>query len=216
MGIVVTSGNNPLPTIEAKYQTAGFGYAGADLHAGGYLTGQAMVAAGLKAGDEALVYDIWHQEGRSKSSQGVFDALTDAGLKVEKLDMTDDVDKDASLSIPVLTAYIAAHPNLKAIGTQHGNITATLPKVLEAAGKKPGDIIVGGIDLSPATIDGIKKGFISASFDQVLYLQGYYPIQQIWLTKNYLIPGLHVNTGVGTVTPQNIAQIAPLIEQGIR
>lgn len=216
MGIVVTSGNNPLPTIEAKYQTKGFGYAGADLYSGGYLTGQAMVAAGLKAGDEALVYDIWHQEGRSKSSQGVYDALEAAGLKVEKLDVTDDIDKDASLAIPVLTAYLQAHPNLKAIGTQHGNITSTLPKVIEAAGKKPGDIIIGGIDLSPATIDGIQKGYISVSFDQVLYLQGYYPVQQVFMTKNYLIPGLHVNTGVGTVTPQNIAQIAPLIEQGIR
>jgi simple sugar transport system substrate-binding protein len=216
MGIVVTSGNNPLPTIEAKYQTKGFGYAGADLYGGGYLTGQAMVAAGLKAGDEALVYDIWHQEGRSKSSQGVYDALVAAGLTVEKLDVTDDIDKDASLAIPVLTAYLQAHPNLKAIGTQHGNLTSTLPKVIQAAGKKAGDIIIGGIDLSPATIDGITKGFISVSFDQVLYLQGYYPVQQIFMTKNYLIPGLHINTGVGTVTPQNIAQIAPLIEQGIR
>jgi len=216
LGIVVTSGNNPLSNIEKKYQPKGFGYAGADLHAGGYLTGLAMVAAGLKAGDEALVYDIWHQEGRSVSSQGVYDALTEAGLKVEKLDMTDDVDKDASLAIPVLTAYIAAHPNLKAIGTQHGNITAILPKVLQQAGKQPGDIISGGIDLSPATIEGIKGGWISASFDQVLYLQGYYPIQQIWLTKNYLIPGLHIDTGVGTVRPDNIEAIAPLIEQGIR
>jgi simple sugar transport system substrate-binding protein len=216
LGIIVTSGNNPLPNIEAKYQTKGFGYAGANLYDGGYLTGQAMVTAGLKAGDEALVYDIWHQEGRSKSSQGVYDALVAAGLKVEKLDVTDDVDKDASLAIPILTAYIQAHPNLKAIGTQHGNITATLPKVLQAAGKQPGDIIVGGIDLSPATIDGIKAGWISASFDQVLYLQGYFPVQQIWLTKMYLIPGLHINTGVGTVRPDNIDAIAPLIEQGIR
>ncbi len=216
MGIIVTSGNNPLPDIEAKYQTKGFGYAGADLYDGGYLTGVAMIAAGLKAGDEALVYDIWHQEGRSVSSQGVYDALVDAGLTVEKLDVTDDVDKDASLAIPILTAYIQAHPNLKAIGTQHGNITSTLPKVLEAAGIKAGQIIIGGIDLSPATIDGIQKGFISVSFDQVLYLQGFYPVQQIWLTKNYLIPGLHVNTGVGTVTPLNIADISPLIEKGIR
>ncbi len=215
-GIIITSGNNPLPNLEAKYQAKGFGYAGADLHAGGFLTGQAMVAAGLKAGDEAVVYDIWHQEGRSVSSQGVVDALEAAGVKVDKLDVSNDVDKDASLGIPVLTGYIAAHPNLKAIGTQHGNITAILPKVLEAAGKKPGDIIVGGIDLSPATVDGIKSGYISASFDQVLYLQGFLPVQQISLTKMYLIPGLHINTGVGTVTPQNVAQIAPLIEQGFR
>ena len=216
LGIVVTSGNNPLPKIEAKYQVNGFGYAGANLYDGGYLTGTAMVAAGLKAGDEALVYDIWHQEGRSQSSLGVYEAMEAAGVKVEKLDVTDDVDKDASLAIPILTAYIQAHPNLKAIGTQHGNITAILPKVLEAAGKKPGDVIIGGIDLSPATIEGIRAGWISASFDQVLYLQGYFPVQQIWLTKSYLIPGLHINTGVGTVRPDNIDLIAPLIEQGIR
>lgn len=215
-GIIVTSGNNPLPNIEAKYKAQGFGYAGADLYSGGYLTGQAMVAAGLKPGDEALVYDIWHQEGRSVSSQGVYDALTEAGLKVEKLDVSDEVDSEASLAIPILTAYLEAHPNLRAIGTQHGNITANLPKVLEAAGKQPGDVIVGGIDLSPATIEGIEKGYISASFDQVLYLQGYFPVLQIWLTKNYLIPGLHIDTGVGTVRPDNIASIAPLIEAGYR
>ncbi|MBN2305500.1 MAG: substrate-binding domain-containing protein [Anaerolineae bacterium] len=215
-GIIVTSGNNPMPNIEAKYQTLGFGYAGADLYQGGYLTGTAMIAAGLQAGDKALVYDIWHQESRSVSSQGVFDALVDAGLEVEKLDMSNEVDTEASLAIPVLVAYLEANPDLKAIGTQHGNITAVLPQVLQEAGKAPGDVIVGGIDLGPATIAGIRDGYISASFDQVLYLQGFYPVQQIWLTKNYLIPGLHLNTGVGTVTPANIDAIAPLIEAGYR
>jgi simple sugar transport system substrate-binding protein len=93
---------------------------------------------------------------------------------------------------------------------------AVLPKVLQAAGKKPGDIICGGIDLSPATVAAIQGGWISASFDQVLYLQGYFPVLQIVLTKRYLIPGLHIDTGVGTVTPQNIGSIKALIEKGIR
>ena len=65
-------------------------------------------------------------------------------------------------------------------------------------------------------VEGIETGYISASFDQVFYLQGYFPVLQIWLYKNYLIPGLHIDTGVGTVTPENIAQIAPLIEAGYR
>ena len=216
-GIIVTSGNNPMPNIEAKYHDKGFGYAGADLYQGGYLTGQSMVKAGnLKAGDKALVYDIWHQEGRSRSSQGVFDALVKAGLKVDKLDVSAAVDSDVSLAIPILTAYLQAHPDLKAIGTQHGNVTSILPKVLQAAGKKPGDIICGGIDLSPATVSAIQAGWITASFDQVLYLQGYLPVMQIVMTKRYLIPGLHIDTGVGTVTPLNVGTIKPLIDQGIR
>jgi len=216
MGIVVTSGNNPLPNLEAKYQPKGFGYAGADLYQGGAVTAQAMLRAGLKAGDKALVYDIWHEELRSRSCQGIYDTLTKAGLIVDKLDVSQAVNSDVSLAIPILTAYLQAHPDLKAIGTQHGNITAALPKVLQAAGKKPGDIICGGIDLSPATVAAIEGGWITASFDQVLYLQGYFPVLQIVLTKRYQIPGLHIDTGVGTVTPQNIGSIKALIDQGIR
>ena len=215
-GIIVTSGNNPFPTLEPMYQALGFGYAGADLYQGGYLTGQAMVAAGLQAGDEALVYDIWHEELRSRSPQGIKDALEEAGVIVDTLDVSQEVNSDVSLATPILTAYLEAHPNLKAIGTQHGNVTAALVNVLKASGYAPGDIIIGGIDLSPATVAGVQEGYITATFDQVLYLQGYYPVLQIWLTKNYMIPGIHINTGVGVVTPDNIADLVPLIEQGVR
>src|ERR1700745_3761513 len=218
-GIIVTSGNNPLPNLEKKYKAKGFGYAGADLYAGGYLTGQAMVESGkLKPGDKAVVWDIFHQEGRSISSQSVFDALEKTLGKgnVDKLDVTQDIDSDATKGIPVMTAYLAAHPDLKAIGTKHGQLTAILPKILKAAGKKPGDIVIGGIELGPDVIAGIKAGYVVASFDQVLYLQGWDPIQQIWLTKKYLIPGLHQDTGVGLVTPANVDKIAPLIQQGFR
>jgi len=215
-GIIVTSGNNPLPNLQMMYQDKGFGYAGADLHAGGYLTGQAMIKQGLKSGDKALVYGLFSQEGRSKSPMGIVDALTEAGLVVEKLDISPDVDSEASLCIPILTAYIERNPDLKAMGTQHGNITSNLMKVLEAAGKKPGEIITGGIDLSPATIEGIEKGYVSASFDQMLYLQGFFPVTQVVLAKKYNIPGLVINTGVGIATPQNIGELKALIEQGIR
>jgi len=215
-GIIVTSGNNSLPNLQAKYQPYGFGYAGADLWTGGYMTGKAMVAAGLKPGDKALVYDIWHEELRSRSPQGIKDALEEAGVIVDVLDVSQEVNSDVSLATPILTAYLEAHPDLRAIGTQHGNITAALVNVLKEAGYAPGEIIVGGIDLSPATVAGVQEGYISATFDQVLYLQGYIPILQIWLTYNYKIPGLVVDTGVGVVTPDNIGEIIPLIEKGIR
>jgi simple sugar transport system substrate-binding protein len=215
-GIIVTSGNNPLPNLQVKYQDKGFGYAGADLHAGGYLTGQAMLKQGLKTGDKALVYGLFSQEGRRKSEMGIVDALEEAGLVVEKLDISPDVDSEAALCIPILTAYLERNPDLKAIGTQHGNVTSNMMKVLQAAGKKPGEVICGGIDLSPATIEGIEKGYISASFDQMLYLQGFLPVLQVVLAKKYNIPGLVINTGVGIATPQNIGELKTLIEQGIR
>jgi simple sugar transport system substrate-binding protein len=215
-GIIITSGNNPLPNLESKYQDKGFGYAGANLYDGGYLTGEAMVKAGLKKGDKAVVYDIWHEEGRRKSPEGMEAALKAAGVIVDRLDVTQEVNTDVSKAIPILTGYLEKHKDCKAIGTQHGNITSNLMKILEQAGKKPGEVITGGIDLSPATLDGIEKGYVNASFDQVLYLQGYMPVMQAMFTKMYKIPGLHVNTGVGTVTPSNLKDIKPLIDKGIR
>ena len=54
---------------------------------------------------------------------------------------------DPSLGVTILTAYIPSHPNLKAIGLQHGGVTAILPEALQKAGKKPGEITIGGADL---------------------------------------------------------------------
>lgn len=216
-GIIVTSGNAPLKELEAEYQPQGFGYAGVDLYAGGYMTGQQMVKLGnLKRGDKAVVYGLFSQPGRKDSPQGMFDALKEAGLNVEKLEISPEVDADSSLAIPVLVAYLERNPDVKAIGTQHGAVTSIMPKVMQAIGKKPGEIMVGGIDLAPATIEGVEKGYISATLDQVLYLQGYIPVSQAVMTKRYKIPGLHINTAAGVVTPENIGGLKDLIEQGIR
>jgi simple sugar transport system substrate-binding protein len=216
-GIVVTHGNSPLTPLMQEYGTKGFGYSGVDLYAGGTLTAEAMIkAGGLKSGDKAMVYGVFSQAERGLSEKGLADTLEKAGLTVERLEITQEANSDSSLAVPVLTAYIQANPDLKAIGTQHGGITGVLAEVLTKAGKKPGEITVGGIDLAPATIDGLKSGYISATLDQLLYLQGFVPVLQCVLTAKYKMPGLSLNTGAGVVTPQTINDLVPLIESGIR
>jgi simple sugar transport system substrate-binding protein len=215
-GIIVTVGNSPMSDLQAEFGPKGMGYAGVDLYAGGVITAQGMLAKGLKAGDEAMVYDPFSQAERSKSGTGLADTLEKAGLKVDRIDISQEVNSDASLAVPILVAYIQSHPNLKAIGTQHGSITGILGEALKKAGKKPGDIIVGGIDLAPSTIAGLKDGDISATLDQVLYLQGFLAVLQCVLTAKYKMPGLAINTGAGTVTPETIDALTKLIDDGIR
>jgi simple sugar transport system substrate-binding protein len=215
-GIVVTIGNSPMTDLQNQFGIKGTGYAGVDLYAGGKLTAEHMLAQGLKAGDEAMVYGVFSQAERGQSEKGLADTLEAAGLKVDRLEITQEANSDASLAVPILAAYIQAHPNLKAIGTQHGGITGILAETLQKAGKKPGEIIVGGIDLGPATIDGLKSGYVSATLDQLLYLQGFMPVLQCVLTKKYKMPGLSLNTGAGTVTPKTIDELVDLIDSGIR
>src|SRR5271166_727840 len=197
-GIVVTDGNSPMTDLQAEFGTKGFGYAGVDLYAGGALTAKAMLAQGLKSGDEAMVYGVFSQAERGQSEKGLADTLEKAGLKVDRLEITQEVNSDTSLGIPILAAYIGAHPNLKATGTQ------------------PGDIVVGGIDLAPGTIGALKSGYVTATLDQLLYLQGFVPVVQCVMSAKYKMPGLSLNTGAGTVTPKTIDALTKLIDAGIR
>ncbi len=215
-GIVVTDGNSPLTDLQKEFGPKGFGYAGVDLYAGGALTANAMLAEGLKAGDQAVVWGIFSQAERGQSEKGLADTLEKAGLKVDRLDIPQEVNSDPTLGIPQFAAYIEAHPNLKAIGLQHGSVTGVMPEALKKAGKKPGEIILGGIDLAPATIDGLKSGYISATLDQLLYMQGFMPVVQCVMSAKYKMPGLSLNTGAGVVTPMTIDALTKLIDAGIR
>jgi simple sugar transport system substrate-binding protein len=215
-GIVVTIGNSPMTDLQEEFGAKGTGYAGVDLYEGGKLTAEHMLAQGLSEGDQAMVYGVFSQAERGQSEKGLADTLEAAGLEVDRLEITQEANSDASLAVPILAAYVQAHPELKAIGTQHGGITGILADTLQKAGKQPGEIIVGGIDLGPATIDGLKSGYVSATLDQLLYLQGFMPVLQCVLTAKYKMPGLSLNTGAGTVTPETIDDLVDLIDAGIR
>lgn len=216
-GIVVTHGNAPLSDLQAAYGPQGFGYAGVDLYEGGKLTAEQMIeVGGLGAGDKAMVYGVFSQAERGQSEKGLADTLEEAGLEVDRLEITQEANSDASLAVPVLAAYVQSNPDLKAIGTQHGGITGVLAEVLNKAGKRPGEITVGGIDLAPATIEGLQSGYINVTLDQLLYLQGFMPVVQCVMSAKYKMPGLSLNTGAGVVTPETIDDLVPLIEAGIR
>lgn len=214
-GMVVTAGNVPLPKLEAQYRANGFGYVGTFLVQGGETTAAAMVKAGhLKPGDEALVYGVFAEGIRGQSAEGVVKGLKAAGLKVFKLNISDAVNADPALSVPILVAFIERHPKLKAIGTQQGLVTSFIPKALQEAGKKPGEITVGGIDLAPTTIAGVKSGYIAATLNQQLYLQGFLPVVQCVLTRRFDLEGMNVNTAAGTDDKALLDKIEPLIKKG--
>ncbi len=216
-GIIVTSMNTTLPEIEAKYKNNGFGYVGQELYASGLLLGKgAAERAGLKKGDRAMVWGLLSQPTRGLRTKGCVDALKELGITVDYYEISDAINADASQGTPVVTSYISAHPDVKLIITDHGNLTSTLPTYLKAAKKKPGEIFGAGFDLGAATVDGIKGGWIGAVLDQQEWLQGYLPVLQICLNKKYGFSGLHIDTGAAIIDKNNIELVAPLAKAGIR
>ncbi len=216
-GIIVTSQNTTLPELEDKYKDKGFGYVGQELYASGVMLGKGAAArAGLKKGDEAFVWGLLGQETRGLRTKGCMDALKQLGVKVDYLEISDAVNSDASLGTPVLTSFLASHPKVKLVITDHGALTSTLGTYLKAANKKPGEIFGAGFDLSAATSKAIKDGWVGAVLDQQPWLQGYLPILQVCLTKKYGFAGLHIDTGAAIIDKTNIDMVAPLAAKGIR
>ncbi|MEW5814426.1 MAG: substrate-binding domain-containing protein [Spirochaetota bacterium] len=216
-GIIVTSQNTTLDKAEKKYAAVGFGYVGAELYAAGHdLGAEAVKRFSLKKDDRAMVWGLLSQPARGQRTKGVIDALKEAGLKVDYLEIDAATNKDPAAGSPTFAGYVSSHPDVKLVVTDHGGLTATAETYLKAANKKPGDINIAGFDLSPATIAAIKGGWTGLVIDQQEWLQGYLPILQICLTKVYGFSGLHINTGAGFVDKTNVDIIAPLAEKNIR
>jgi simple sugar transport system substrate-binding protein len=216
-GIIVTSQNTELPKVQAKYGANGFGYVGASNYPAGHALGvEAVKRFGLKKGDRAMVWGLLSQPTRGERTKGVMDALKEAGLTVDYIEIDAATNKDPVAGAPTFSAYVSSHPDVKLVVTDHGGLTATAETYLKAAGKKAGDIQIAGFDLSPATIAAIRGGWTGLVIDQQEWLQGYLPILQICLTKVYGFSGLAVNTGAGFVDKSNVEFVAPLAEKNIR
>lgn len=216
-GIVVTATDSELPKLMSAYKSKGFGYSGVDNKMRGTaLATEALRRFKLGKGDEALVWGLKSQLTRGLSTVGMIEALEKAGVKVGYMEIPPEVDKDASLGAPLMTAYLAAHPQTKAVFMDHGGLTAQLENFFRAAGVPPGKVIGCGFSLSPATASAIKSGYVSLVGDGQPFLQGYLPVLQVVLSKKYGFSGLTVDTGAAFVHKDNIDLIAPLAEKGLR
>ena len=216
-GILVTVMNTELPNAESKYATEGMGYVGAVLHdAGASLANEAITRGNLQSGDRVFVWGLKSQPGRGERTQGILDALDEAGMTVDYLEIDDATNADPAAGVSTFTGYVSANPDVKAIFIDHGNLTSTIPTYMQAANLGPDDIYAAGFDLSPSTVQGVKDGFVDLVIDQQQYLQGFMGVLQLCMTHQYEFSGLFINTGGGFIDKSNIDLIAPLVDQQIR
>ena len=211
-GIVVIVNNNELPGT-------GLSYFGLNNYQAGRNLAQLTIDNGKrKAGDKVLVYGAFIEGAAGFDvGKGTTEVLTENKIDFTTLQWSNDAVLDPALSVPVLVAYLESNPDTKAIIVpSHGGITAVLDKVLKQAGKKPGEVVTSGFDISTAAIQGVKDGYITVILDQQPYLQGFMPVVAAVLQKKYGIAGLQLNTGSGYLTKENVDQLEALVKDGIR
>jgi simple sugar transport system substrate-binding protein len=219
--IIVTMQNVDIPDVREKYTSNGFGYVGQNLYNSGLLVASGMIRKYQPAaGSEAVVFGVDQatDPSRYERTQGCIDGLTKGKLVVHEVTIPPEVQTDATSSAAqkLFADSLAKYPNAKIVLVDHGALTAASPILLKNIGKKPGDIILAGFDLSADTVTGIKNGYIGLILDQQPYLQGYLPILQSCLTKKFGFAGLYIDTGVGLIDSTNVDAVASLAAKGIR
>jgi simple sugar transport system substrate-binding protein len=213
-GVKMMYQNVPVPQVVAKF---GGAYVGAQQAPQGTALGvEAVRRFNLKAGDQAIVIGPFAAEARGARELGTVKALELAGVKVAKIDAAPEWAADPNLAIPVITAAILNNPTVKVIVYPGGQMLGNVPTYMQAAGKKPGEIIAIGFDTSPQIVEAFKGGWVQLTADQQPFQQGYLPILSLCEQIVYGLAPMDVDTGAGFVTPENYTSVAKLAQENLR
>ncbi|GLO70900.1 ABC transporter substrate-binding protein [Phaeobacter inhibens] len=169
-------------------------YVGQDFVGSGYAVGKRMIAE-LGIGEGDLVFtpvEFPEAVYAVKRHAGVAQAMAEVGATTEIL----GTGVDQSNALNVLTQYLIGKPETKAI-VGLGVVPMSVAVQASAdAGVSPG---IGGFDLSPPIIDGVKSGAITAVSDQQPYSQGYMSVTQLAQSLKYGLFTADMETGRSTL-----------------
>lgn len=193
----------------------GVPYIGFSLYESGRMLAQYFVEHELiKDGDDVLISaEVWASYAVDRR-EGFLDVLNETGItvNVHLLETTDDM----ATAEARITEFLAAHPEIE-VAMGCGGITTERTTVsVQSVGKEPGEIKVGGFDLLPETVEGIKNGYCQVSVMGQQYLNGFYAVLSLYHQAKYEFEMPNVSFGWACVDSTNIADVEKYIEQHIK
>ncbi|MES1247597.1 MAG: sugar ABC transporter substrate-binding protein [Actinomycetota bacterium] len=178
-------------------------YVGQDLYQAGLQFG-ARIAELVHEGDVFLFIATPGQLNIQPRVDGARDALRDSGKPI-----TAHVVGTGALvgeeRRRIEQTYLA-HRNLHGMFAVDAGSTEGIAEVMRKHGLHKRGVRAGGFDLLPGTLNAIEAGLLDFTIDQQPYLQGFLPIQQLFLYQysGGLVSPAETNTGLKFVTRKNV------------
>lgn len=211
--VLMTYQNVDVPAVRERW---GGGFVGADLEEqGAALAEEALDTLDVGSSDRALVLGPFGDKARAVREEATAVTLEKAGVEVDRVTPPMEAFTDPNLLTPTVTGYLGKNPETKLI-VYPGTVLGSAPQYMKAAGKKPGDVLNVGFDLTPATLKAIQSGHVQITADQQPFLQGYLPVQNLCQRHAYGMSGLEVDTGASFVTKENVKTVVKPVERGVR
>ena len=177
-------------------------YIGQDLYVSGFEMGKRIVEL-VPSGDVALFIATPGALNIQPRIDGALAAIKQSGKPVKAKAVATSPDLATELSM--IDAYYQGHKNLKGMFAVDAGDTQGVGQVIQKY-RLQGKVKGGGYDLLPGTLKLIQNGSLQFTIDQQPYLQGFYPVVQLFLQKlsGGLVAPSDTNTGLLFVTKDNV------------
>lgn len=181
-------------------------FVGQDLEESGYMLGKYMFGEVMKGKGKYIIASCAPADvALIAREQGIKRAAKEfPGIEfVDLVDITTDlttavgVIENAYLAHPDVTAFLGVDVFSEAIGT------------FIESNKLSGKVFGAGFDLTEGTLQHVKNNAMQLTIGQNPFLQGYYPVMQLFTQSKYGYDPLNMNTGAFLVTKENIANVKP-------
>ncbi|NNC22781.1 sugar ABC transporter substrate-binding protein [Salinisphaera sp. USBA-960] len=103
-------------------------------------------------------------------------------------------------------SYYVGHTDVKGMFAVDGGSTAAVGKTMAKHGLADKGVVSGGFDMLPQSLRAIDSGDLGFTIDQQPYLQGFFPVAELflWNLSGGLSGIAEMNTGLKFVTQDNV------------
>jgi simple sugar transport system substrate-binding protein len=199
-----------IPVVSYNADGTGLGstprlaYIGQDLFGSGVEMGNRIVEL-VQEGPVALFIATPGQANIQPRIDGAAQAIRDSGAPIE----FEQIETGAELpeERDRITAYYNGHKDVRGMFAVDAGSTQGVAQVMEQFELAEQGVSAGGYDLLPETLRLINDGHMNFTIDQQPYLQGFYPVFQLFVHKisGGLSGPAETNTGLLFVTSENVA-----------
>ena len=137
---------------------------------------------------------------------GAVQAIKDSGAPIDYSEIATGAEVTEELNR--IDAYYQGHKDVKGMFAVDAGSTQGVAQVMQKYGLHEKGVKGGGYDLTPKTVELLNAGHIDFTIDQQPYLQGFYPVVQLYLYKisGGLTRPSDTNTGLVFVTKDAAGQ----------
>jgi simple sugar transport system substrate-binding protein len=196
-----------IPVLAYNADAAGnarLAYIGQDLKKAGEEMGKRIVAA-VGSGEVGLFIATPGSANLQPRIEGAEQAIKASGASITAHSVATGA--AVAQEQPAIEAWYQSHKSAKGMYAVDGGSTESLAKVMQKLGLAAKGVHAGGFDLTEQTQKLLQEGNIEFTIDQQPYLQGFFPVTELFLYKvsGSLTGPAEVDTGLKFLNKETVA-----------